>query len=104
MIGQLCRGCGDAEPLFSWPMRKPILVLNAGSSSVKFSVFETARDRALTAEVEGQVESIGASPRLAVADAAGRSLAEHALACKDHDGAIAAIHDWFATYVGSEAA
>jgi acetate kinase len=28
-------------------MREPILVINAGSSSIKFSVFETAADRSL---------------------------------------------------------
>jgi acetate kinase len=30
-------------------MREPILVINAGSSSCKFSVFETATDRSLSA-------------------------------------------------------
>ena len=85
------------------PMREPILVINAGSSSVKFSVFETAADRSLSAGAHGQVEGIGISLRLDVADAQGRRLAAQPVPGKDHAGAIAAIHEWFAAHVGSEA-
>ena len=42
-------------------MRSPLLVLNAGSSSVKFSMFETALDRTLRAGIHGQIEGIGSS-------------------------------------------
>jgi hypothetical protein len=49
-------------------MREPILVINAGSSSIKFSVFETAADRALLAGAHGQVEGIGTSLYLEGAD------------------------------------
>ena len=37
----------------------PILVINAGSSSIKFSVFRTAADRSLSPDLHGQVEGIG---------------------------------------------
>jgi acetate kinase len=84
-------------------MREPILVINAGSSSIKFSVFETAADRSLAAGAHGQVEGIGTSPHLVASDACGRRLADQAVAADGHDGAIAAIHDWFAAHVGSEA-
>ena len=84
-------------------MREPILVLNAGSSSVKFSVYETASDRSLAAGAHGQVEGIGSSPRLEVADASGRKLRDERVAGGDHAAAIAAIHDWFSADVGSEA-
>ncbi len=84
-------------------MREPILVLNAGSSSVKFSVYETASDRSLAAGAHGQVEGIGSSPRLEVADASGRKLRDERVAGGDHAAAIAAIHDWFSAHVGSEA-
>jgi hypothetical protein len=57
-------------------MQDPILVINAGSSSIKFSVFETAGDRSLAAGLHGQVEGIGTSSRFEVADATGRQLAE----------------------------
>src|SRR5712672_3867565 len=84
-------------------MREPILVINAGSSSIKFSVFETAADRSLEAGVHGQVEGIGTSPRLKIADAQGGSVADQTAAGNDHRAAIAAIQDWFADHVGSEA-
>jgi len=84
------------------PMREPILVINAGSSSIKFSVFETAADRSLSAGVHGQVEGIGSAPRLQVGDRQGRQLAARPLSAAGHDGAIAAIHEWFAAHVGSE--
>jgi acetate kinase len=84
-------------------MREPILVVNAGSSSIKFSVFETAADRTLSAGANGQVDGIGEALHLEVADAHGRALAGQSVAGKDHASAIAAIHEWFAAHVGSEA-
>ncbi len=84
-------------------MREPILVLNAGSSSIKFSVFETATNRSLLAGAHGQVEGIGLSLHLEVADARGRRLADQSVSGKDHQRAIAVIHEWFADHVGSEA-
>src|SRR6266702_1811415 len=84
-------------------MREPILVINAGSSSIKFSMFETAAGRSLAAGAHGQVAGIGTAPRLEVADAEGRKLADRPTEADDHEGAIAAIHDWFAAHIGSEA-
>jgi acetate kinase len=37
-------------------MHEPILVINAGSSSIKFSVFETGADRSLSPAAHGEVE------------------------------------------------
>jgi acetate kinase len=84
-------------------MREPILVLNAGSSSIKFSVFEAAAGRALCTALEGQIEGIGTAPRLQIKDAQGKRSVDQAVSAKDHDGAIAAIGDWFAAQLGSEA-
>src|SRR5215510_11709887 len=41
-----------------------ILVVNAGSSSVKFQVFGIERDATLARLVKGQMDGIGARPRL----------------------------------------
>jgi acetate kinase len=85
-------------------MYGPILVLNAGSSSIKFSVFVTEADRALTEGAHGQVEGIGTSmPLFEVADKAGKKLAETPVAQNDHRGGIAAIDDWFGQHLGGEA-
>ena len=81
-------------------MREPILVVNAGSSSIKFSVFETMSDRSLAAGVHGEVAGIGTSPQLEITDPRGRKLADGPVSGTDHAGAITAIHDWFATHAG----
>jgi acetate kinase len=88
------------------PVREPILVINAGSSSCKFSVFETAPDRSLSLGACGQVEGIGAgssgAAKIEVTDAEGRALIEEPIAGKDHQSAITAIHQWFTAHIGSE--
>jgi acetate kinase len=87
-------------------MREPILVINAGSSSCKFSVYEKVADRSLAAVAHGQVEGIGEGSnrpaRIEVADGRGRKLVDKPIAAKDHAGAMAAIHDWFVEHIGSE--
>ena len=81
-------------------MREPILVVNAGSSSIKFSVFETMSDRSLAAGIHGEIAGIGTSPQLEITDPRGRKLADGPVSGTDHAGAIAAIHDWFTTHAG----
>src|SRR3974390_2585380 len=83
-------------------MQESIIVVNAGSSTFKFSVFETLANRSLRAGAHGQVEGIGASPRLEVADPSGRKLGDCPIVCGDQQGAIKAIHQWFSAHIGSE--
>ena len=84
-------------------MREPILAVNAGSSSIKFSVYETASDRSLSPRAHGQVEGIGTSPHLEVGNARGDKLADQPVATDGYVSAIAAIHEWFTGHIGSEA-
>jgi acetate kinase len=86
-------------------MREPILVINAGSSSIKFSVFETRQDRTLAAGARGQVEAIGTpdTATIEVDDAQGKPLNKAPIEGHDHHAAMSAIHDWFADHIGSEA-
>jgi len=56
-------------------MADAIAVLNAGSSSIKFSLF-ALRGEALELELRGQVESLFTAPRFAARGADGRVLAE----------------------------
>jgi len=84
-------------------MNKPILVINAGSSSIKFSIFETLPDRTLSASAHGQIEGIGLSAHLTAADASGQRLVDQFVPGKDHDEALAAIRAWSASTIGSEA-
>lgn len=51
-------------------MSKAILVLNAGSSSIKFTIFDEA-ETTLTIRYEGQIEGIGTKPHFLVRDGIG---------------------------------
>ena len=51
-------------------MTDAILTLNAGSSSVKFAVFEAKEARLAEVLARGRIERVGARPRLVVRDAA----------------------------------
>jgi acetate kinase len=53
-----------------------ILVVNAGSSSVKFQVFAVDSEGRLSRQIKGQVDGIGTRPRLRASDAAGDKLAD----------------------------
>jgi acetate kinase len=62
------------------------LVLNAGSSSLKFCAYERSRGEEWTLDARGQVEGIGSSPKFAARDGSGAVVAERALsAAKVHD-------------------
>jgi acetate kinase len=53
-----------------------ILVVNAGSSSVKFQVFAVSSEQALRRRLKGQIDGIGTKPKMRVVDAAGAVLIE----------------------------
>jgi len=79
-------------------MRRPhdaILVLNAGSSSIKLSVFaERAGELAL--EVRGEVEALYTAPRFVAQDPSGRVVAEESWPGRKlgHGGAIEYLRDF----------
>jgi acetate kinase len=82
-------------------MTDTILVLNAGSSSIKFSLFaEAGAEPAVVAR--GQLEGIDTSPHFIAQDAAGQTVSEQRWAQGTrlgHNGAVAHIGDWLqATY------
>ena len=84
-------------------MNDPILVINAGSSSIKFSIFETLPDRTVSATADGEVAGIGPSARLIARDSAGVVLVDRTVSGKNHDEALFAIHLWFTSDFGSAA-
>jgi acetate kinase len=55
-----------------------ILVVNAGSSSVKFQVFAVDGNGRLRRQIKGQMDGIGSRPRLRAADATGDTMADRA--------------------------
>jgi acetate kinase len=68
-----------------------VVVLNAGSSSIKFALYDSSHDGALL--FRGQVERIGVGPHLEARDADGRVVAEKKWpdGALDHRGATAEI-------------
>jgi acetate kinase len=79
-----------------------ILVVNAGSSSLKFQLFGVA-DGAPVRAFRGQIDGIGVRPRLRVEDAEGAVRADRdyaPAAMADLPAAIAAMRDWLAAQDG----
>jgi len=68
-------------------MTNSIAVINAGSSSVKFALYDAERDERCL--FRGQVEGIGVAPRLKVADDGGRVVEEREFAAHGFDHAAA---------------
>ncbi|HET7294898.1 MAG TPA: acetate/propionate family kinase [Vicinamibacteria bacterium] len=78
------------------------LVLNAGSSSLKFCVFRRPEAEAWRLEARGQIEGIGTAPRLSAKDGAGAKLVDQALEEKVRDGksALDALAAWLRSRYG----
>lgn len=79
-----------------------ILVVNAGSSSLKFQSFGLV-DGGLQRRVRGQVDGIGVRPRLRIVDAAGVVLIDRsheAAEIPDLPAAIGVLRDWLKTRKG----
>jgi acetate kinase len=80
------------------------VVLNAGSSSLKFCVYVRPEGDAWRLEARGQIEGIGTSPRFSAKDGAGQKLDEQKLDKSVSDGraALDALAAWLrSTYGGS---
>jgi acetate kinase len=80
------------------------LVLNAGSSSLKFCVFCRPMGQRWFLEARGQIEGIGTSPRLSAKGADGKLIANDQLGREvgDSRAAIDALGSWLrSTYAGA---
>jgi acetate kinase len=77
-----------------------ILVLNAGSSSIKLSVF-AERGGELALELRGAVEELYTAPRFRAHDPAGRVVAEKSWdgAALGHDGAVEYLSDFLENHL-----
>jgi acetate kinase len=81
-----------------------ILVVNAGSSSLKFQVFGLAGG-GLERRVRGQIDGIGVRPRLRAADGSGATLVERSYPpaeVRDLPSAMAETSEWLRTLEGLE--
>jgi len=74
-----------------------ILVVNAGSSSVKFQVFGIEDTAELKRLIKGQIDGIGVKPRLRASNADGRTVIDQTLEAGKAADVAAALHvvaDW----------
>jgi acetate kinase len=78
------------------------VVLNAGSSSLKFCVYRRPEGNAWLLEARGQVEGIGTSPRFTAKSDSGSLLADHPLGetVTDGGGALDALAAWLRSRYG----
>ena len=82
-----------------------ILVVNAGSSSLKFSLFRMDAAEDLQLAARGQIDGIGTRPRLKVKDTAGGTLVERDLAvaeAREVKDAIALAGAWLREHFAGE--
>jgi acetate kinase len=82
------------------------LVLNAGSSSLKFAVYGRLADGSRPAwrvEANGQIEGIGTAPKFRARAAGGETLIDRALdaTARDAHGALAALAAWLRSHFGA---
>ena len=73
-------------------MSEYLLTLNAGSSSVKFSLFDTA-DKEIELVTSGEVECLGHDACFRV-DKTGCGIESRQLGYTDHAGAISYVINW----------
>ncbi len=82
-------------------MSYALLVVNAGSSSIKFALFPQNAHIARQPALSGQIEGIGTQARLDARDGTGQVLEKHALDnCGNHHQAIEFLLTWIAQHSG----
>jgi acetate kinase len=79
-----------------------LLVLNAGSSSLKFCVYHKHESEHWRLESRGQIEGIGTSPKLSVKNSQGEKIADEKLSetIKDGRNAIDNLGNWLRSTYG----
>ncbi len=84
-------------------MTRAVLTINAGSSSIKFAVFELVQGGSLAPVSHGQIEGIGTAPHFVAKDSAGATLAEHRWpqdARQTHEALLSHLLGWVDSHLG----
>jgi acetate kinase len=82
-----------------------ILALNAGSSSIKFSLFEIGSADALTSIAKGEIDGIGASPHFVGKNAKGKIIGEQRWDKDEaigHEALMTDLLKWIDGHMGSD--
>lgn len=79
-----------------------VLILNAGSSSLKFCVYGRPGSGTWRLEAKGQIEGIGTAPRFAAKDGAGSALTDQTLTgeVRDAASALGSLAEWLRSRYG----
>ncbi len=80
-------------------MSDGVLVLNAGSSSIKFALYQECADGGLTPQVHGQVEGLRSTAQLHIDTGGGDQVTEMPPG-SDHDSALQAVLDAVDRHLG----
>jgi acetate kinase len=83
-------------------MNGALLVINAGSSSIKFCGYEVTQSPDPVLLFKGQIEGIGRAPHMSARDAAGESLAEKRWPAEGnwtHETLLGFLFDWVAPHL-----
>jgi acetate kinase len=83
-------------------MTDAILTLNAGSSSVKFALFETAQAPELRLVCGGEIESLAEAPHFSAHDGAGRLLREWRRPGAGFDALLGDVIDFAEEHLGGD--
>jgi acetate kinase len=86
-------------------MADAVLTINAGSSSLKFSVYEVAAGDRLSQSADGQIEGIGTAPHFRARGAGGEAPVDRrwpAHEAFDHDRSFRELGGWLREFLGDK--
>ena len=91
-----------AKPHRAVAMPDAVLTINAGSSSLKFSLWRVGGDGQPTPALEGEIEGIGTEPHMKAKDAKGQELVDRRWqdAGMDHAAFLGVLGDWLREQLG----
>ena len=104
--GRLAPAGGRDASVTSQPgclaMPDAVLTINAGSSSLKFSLWRVGGDGEPTPALEGEIEGIGTEPHMKAKDAKGQELVDRRWqdAGMDHAAFLGVLRDWLREQLG----
>ena len=82
-----------------------VMVINAGSSSIKFALYVLNGGKPITATARGEIEQIATEPHFVAKDASGKLMAERrwdSTARVDLDELLQVLVDWIGSHLGAE--
>ena len=85
-------------------MASAVLAVNAGSSSIKFALYEIGADDAAIAIASGQIEGIGTAPHFTASDAKTHAHTEQRWpdASADHETLLGTLLDWVEAHLDGD--